>query len=369
MNDAGETQHARLEGLLRRWGADQAGLEVAIPPVPVAVRTKRSRAVAVIAWCSTVAAAGLLLAAGIFHFAPGFLAQEGPESVPPMARDRAPGARTAEPPAKPLPASARIAPKAPPAAPVHSGDDAKLAAAVARADEAERQLAFLRKTEHGQREANQKLAEQLKEADRKRAESGRELAEAKKDLTAVRAELATATVAHDKLAGEMDAFRKRLAVSAGQLERLRENYERVLASGEKARSESLVLKAQHDGLLEDLQRTYLALAGGGLEGLAARKIAVQRANMLRRCGKLRLKIKDVATRRLLDQLEVVLTRLLLLRPGDEKAAAAFAELLRGADLIRQIDRALSATGAADAAVARTLLLEARLILTGADHVG
>lgn len=367
MNDASETKDARRERLLRWWGAEQAAFEVVAPPAPVAARTKRSRVVGVIAWFSTVAAAGLLLAAGIFHFAPDFAAREAQPG--PVARDAAPAGRGAMP-GRPLPSSAPMAAKAPPVTRVDPGaaDDAGLAAAAARADEAERQLAFLRKTQHGQRAANQELTRKLKEADRKRTESERQMARTKNQFDAVRTELATVTGARDKLAGEMEGFRKRLTASAGQLEQLRENYERALASGKKARSESLILKAQHDGLLGDLQRTYLALAGGGLEGLAARKIAVQRANMLRRCGQLRLKVKDTATRRLLDQLEVVLTRLLLLRPGDEKAASAFAELLKGGNLIRQIDQALSAAAAADA-VARTLLLEARLILTGADHVG
>ena len=368
MNDASETQDARLEGLLRRWGVEQAAFEVVAPPAPVAARPKRSRVVGVIAWFSTVAAAGLLLAAGIFHFAPDFAAREAqPGSV---AQDAVPAAGRGAMPSERRPSSAPMAAKAPPATRVGPGgaDDAGLAAAVARADEAEKQLAFLRKTQHGQRAANQELTRKLKEADRERTESQRQLARTKNQFDAVRTELATVTGARDKLAGEMEGFRKRLTASAGQLEQLRENYERALASGKKARSETLILKAQHDGLLDDLQRTYLALAGGGLEGLAARKIAVQRANMLRRCGQIRLKVEDTATRRLLDQLEVVLTRLLLLRPGDEKAASAFAELLKGGNLIRQIDQALSAAGA-DAAVARTLLLEARLILTGADHVG
>ena len=95
MNDQGDRQDETMEELLRQWGADQAVRKVIVPPAPVAVRSGGSKVVAVIAWFSTVAAAGVLLAVGISFFAPDFLAQEESPRSPRQAKAPEPTAAAA----------------------------------------------------------------------------------------------------------------------------------------------------------------------------------------------------------------------------------------------------------------------------------
>jgi chromosome segregation ATPase len=179
-------------------------------------------------------------------------------------------------------------------------------------------------------------------------------------LTAARADAGEARKQADKARRSRDADDDEAA-------RLRRMHDEALAAARDARRQLAALKTKHEALLGDLQRLYVAAAAGGEVDLAARQAAARRARIAARCAEARAAARTPLSRRLLEQLEVAFTRLDLLDAADAAEASAFASLVRRGALASRIDGLLAA--ADEAPQVRSLLLEAKLILWGADRVG
>jgi len=194
-----------------------------------------------------------------------------------------------------------------------------------------------------------------------------ELARVAEELRQARGGLASAISERDRLRGEAEVSGKRLLAVTEELAALRAGYEQLAAAARKTQTELAAVKEQQARTWTDLQRAYLSAAAPGQEGFAARQAAVRRSRMVERCSELRPAVPGEATRRLFDQLEVVLTRLEMLDVASADAVGSFAKMVHSGDLLGQMDQALAA--GVEAPQARAWLFEARLILTGADRVG
>jgi chromosome segregation ATPase len=172
-------------------------------------------------------------------------------------------------------------------------------------------------------------------------------------------------------AEQLEPTRKRLKtvleLYKSETQRLQEMHSEARASLREARQQIQLLKARQAALLADVQGAYLAPARPAEMTLRTRQQAARRSMMVRRCAELREVAGSEDTRRLLDTLEVVLIRLDLLNPDDPDVVRSFAALVRESNLLEEIDDALAS--GRDVPQVRILLVEARLILMGAQHVG
>jgi hypothetical protein len=147
----------------------------------------------------------------------------------------------------------------------------------------------------------------------------------------------------------------------------------------KVEGELAGLKARQAAVVGSFQQAYLHAAAGAADPalaeraaaagewpLGVRQAAARNAQMLQRLARLRPTVRGGPVGALLDRLEVVLTRLDLMDVFDAGQARSFAALLEGGRLVALIDEALYASGQEPELLA--WLLEARLILAGADHV-
>ncbi len=230
-----------------------------------------------------------------------------------------------------------------------------------------------RKADRSAREANEALAamaslrERLSaataERDAKAAEMTRAVAEAerwKAEAGAAAAKLAGA-------AAEANAAAVKVAVAAEELERSRKVYEEAVAARKKAETDLDEARARQTALWGDFRQAYLAAAAPGEKGLRAAQTAARRSRLAERCGKVRSDV-DAAHRPLLEKLEVVLMRLDTIdQPDSFVAEEQFAKLLQSSGLLKQMDEALEARGLPPAV--RAIFFEARLILQGAEHAG
>ena len=153
------------------------------------------------------------------------------------------------------------------------------------------------------------------------------------------------------------------------------------ASRQKAEDELAALKLRQRGLMNSFQRLYLssaeaparasgaepAAAAAPGDGLLTRQLTARRNQMLLRHAHLRPSLQTQAAKDLFETLEVLLIRLDVLAAQDARAAESFAALVRQSKLPERIDEVLAA--AAESPEVRSWLMEARLILTGADRVG
>ena len=85
---------------------------------------------------------------------------------------------------------------------------------------------------------------------------------------------------------------------------------------------------------------------------------------MERCAEIRPSVQGTGTGKLVDRLEVVLTRLNMLNVADPAEARAFAALVRRGGLVGEIDETLAKGQRADI---RIWLFEVRLILEGAEN--
>ena len=128
------------------------------------------------------------------------------------------------------------------------------------------------------------------------------------------------------------------------------------------------MESRSEKLLGEFRRVYLAAAAPGRQGLEALQAAARGTDLLSRCEAFRAAGGVSSdTVGLLNRLEVLLTRLDMLDAGRHSDAEAFAALVRAGDIRRRIDTALAAGG--QPRPLRTWLLEAKLVLTGAESVG
>ena len=188
----------------------------------------------------------------------------------------------------------------------------------------------------------------------------KELTKAADTLKARSAELAEAQK-------QAEGLKERLAAAGQELLRRRKAEEAAQASLDEARREAQELKIRHREIVRAFQRTYLASVAPGLSGVEARKTAARARHMIERLADLSGEAHSDRTRRLLDRIDAVLTRLDLMNANRPDSAQSLQRLVHTGDLAGQIDAALAAPGIGEDL--KNWLFEAKLILTGGPDAG
>lgn len=382
MNDKPDSSNDRVEGLLRRWGADEAVGNAKVPPAPVP-RPARAPGPQRPIWGFVAAAAAGILVAGVgFYFAIRHTQSELDRTKGQLlAKDTEAGD------AKAL--AARLEGEL-------AGVRADLMSSRVMLAEAQTKLAAMLKDDkaaaarlaqlEGQFQARQKeLADAKGRHDALKLtldEKQAELAKAAKALAGLdqsKTSLAAALKKADRLEKDLADHRTRLAAANSEITRATNSSLRALADRKKAEAELAQLQARQEAVLATYQRTYLAAdlaapaaapARAMMEseqtGLSARQAAARRNQLLRRHAELRPALRTEPAKALFETLEVLLTRLELLDPDDPVAGESFRALIRQSGLAGRIDELLAAPD--EPPQVRSWLMEARLILTGADRV-
>jgi len=352
-----EQSDGRREGMLRRPGADEAPQTTQAPPAPIG-HIKRGPTVRSpswwLRWGPPAAAAAMLIAATILTFRPGDGEADARKQLA-IATAKVRELQAALDEARDGLKQARAA----------LGEAQAVKERSARKAGAE--LARLRKRMESLKSHFKASAEQQVALQRLIAEKDADVAAMRKGLAAAQAALALATRREKDSAAELARLGRKLAALAGEMTHLREMHDKAEASGREARRELARLRARNSAMLLAMRQAYLLVPPDRPVGLKERQAAAQRTKMIARCADLRRAASDEATARLLDRLEVMLTRLALLDPHDADATRTFEDLFGSSGLETQIDEALR-VGLAPPAV-RTWLFEAKLILTGEGGVG
>ncbi len=219
--------------------------------------------------------------------------------------------------------------------------------------------------------------------DRKEAEAP---ADVRTQLDRTRAELAKLRKDHEKTLGVVEGLRDELQQTLRERESAEQSYKAKLAAASEKLAEAkesheteirrlrgvesdriAKLEKARTSLEEDLQRIYLKVSSKGKEGLAARQQAVWSNGMLDRSADLADDVRTDRARKLIDQLEVLLLRLDLLRIGDEQAESSFAAAVSDVEVDRQVESVLNLRR--DPRPVQLWLLEAKMILSGVDDEG
>lgn len=353
----------RLEGLLATWGAQQAAGESQpgrCPSITIQQAAPAPAGPSMLRWLPAAVAAALLLAAGGLFVA--WRVNRGQPVVREPDRPKTrPGPRADE--------FAKLQAELRQARGELTNVKASLAAAVAAAGKAGKDESRL-KTELLDLENRVTLAESqaassakiLKEAQHKSDEQAGKLREAERRTKQAATELAKA-----RAAGE-DA-RKKLAQRQEELNVEMDRLRRLHNEAEKARHEAerklQARKTEYAVMLKTLQKMYLSSYAQGRTGLVARQVAARRSRLLERCMKLRSQVRSSQTRSTFDTLEEALTRLDLLDTARPEDMRRFAGMVQAKRLPGRIDEALARM---ESEAVRYWLIEAKLILMGAEHV-
>ncbi len=353
----------RLDGLLRRWGADEA-VRAARPAAPPPTARGRAHAPAKrrpgerrLPWTAMAAAAILLCA--LSFWAGSML--PGPRRVSSSAPGDAGELESARKALAQARADAQSARDALKIAETQLADRQK---ELARLGERENQWAEEKKSLlqgyedslaklRGEGEAKDKA---LTAAKARAEEAAAQLAKAQQDLVAAEAD--------KKAAADLERLRKEFATETA---RLRELHGKAVAEARAAGDDLTALKARQSQLFREAQMAYLNVAAPTEAGLQARQTAARRSLLAARCAQLEKLARAEETRKIIARLEVVLTRLDLLDSYDARAEDGFASLVSQDGLLGRIETVLAA-GAEPESV-RILLLESRLVLTGVNRVG
>ena len=367
MNETPDNTDPRTEALLRQWGADEAA-DAAREHLAPETAPAPSWQTLVLRWAPAAAAAVLFLAAGTL-----FLTWRSAAAV----HGDQEAASPAEPQAPRMPAAATAADL--------QDDIRKLATenATLKMERDDLKEAVLRAD--GQRVAVMsghqaqldKLTEKINEQKATIATAVDAATKAQNALKAKGAELAAATAARDKARAELAASGKevkRWQDTVGDLThreaKLKAEYATaataMAATNEKISAELAAARKQNELARERFGRLYLAVGAPGQTGLAARKTTARRMRLAQRGAALRRTCDSDEIKDLLDRLDVALTRLEMLDPGDAPAVTRFKGLVAKAALEARMDRAL-ATGPTQPGLAEWLR-ETRMILAGVDHV-
>ena len=372
MTDGQQDLKNRLEAMLRRWGADEAARTTPIGKAPV-----RSRRQAVLGalwrrW-GPLAAAAVLLVAAVAFFAASRSA--GPRSAKPSAAVDADRNALAE-----KLAALQAQHKATLEALVQARNQLEGHAEKTRSIQAECEAA--KQNERRAQEQLNAAAERLDDLNGKMllaGEAARKAGLAREAKEAEVARLGRALQDAEKLC--KDAEGKVLA-AAEEAEACRKLRDAAVADKRTLENELALVKVHRGAMMRHFQQAYLGLmleqdkvlreeemepASLDAAGLRARQEVARRSRLIERCARIRSTVQDESTRRLLDKLEVILTRLELLDPKAPSAAQTFASMVLQEDISGQIDKAL-AEGMEVSGV-RAWLFEALLVLTGADRVG
>jgi outer membrane murein-binding lipoprotein Lpp len=165
---------------------------------------------------------------------------------------------------------------------------------------------------------------------------------------------------------EANVVKLRLSSAAGELDRVHRSEANALTATNAVRLELADLKARDVAAWNDFQQAYLAAAAPGETGLRAAQTAVRKTQLIERLGKVRA-AADAPQRALLEKIEVLLTRLVMVEPSTFVSEDMFHSLLRTSGVLKQIDEAMASPTLA--APVRSIYFEARLILSGAERVG
>jgi hypothetical protein len=158
-----------------------------------------------------------------------------------------------------------------------------------------------------------------------------------------------------------------LASANEEIGHLQKLHRDALAELSDARGRIAALEARPAAMWAAFSRAYLAATAPDETGLRALQVSVNRSRLLERCDELRKAVRDQSTRELLDRAEVVLTRLVMMDPAAPGAMDSFASLVRQSGIMADLDQALGAQAVPTAVWG--WLMEARVILGGADRVG
>ena len=368
MNDHPAAPNEKVEGVLRRWGAQEAALTTDVAPAPAGPMRQAGAMPAALRWAPLAAAAVLLLAAGWLFTA----SRRGPEPAGPAG----PAALIEE---VPMPTISTR----PTSAPAQEDLDrlneekqalqqklAQAATAVQRAKKAEAALTKLQSDLAAEREKQKQAVQTLSAREKKNQELLTKLTAAEKRLAALdkeRQALQAAAAELPKAKIRLSALQTQLASATEEARQARKLQAAAVAAAAEAKRGVDLWKARRAELDLALQQVYLGAIAPGTEGLAARKAALNARRMLGRVAEVLSDVRSDSTRRLIGRLEVVLVRLGLLNTKRPGAREAFGKLLAGGKLPKQIDEALHAGD--ESQRVRAWLLEAKLILMGAGDVG
>ncbi|MGB2821894.1 MAG: hypothetical protein WBF17_13000, partial [Phycisphaerae bacterium] len=170
-----------------------------------------------------------------------------------------------------------------------------------------------------------------------------------------------------KVKMSLGELQTRLAAATEEVARVRKEQSAVVAAAEEAKRQADLWKVREQELVLAFQQTYLASVAPGAQGLSARKTAASTRRMVGQIPEILPGVQSDSTRQLVNRLEVVLIRLEFLDTERVGAENTFLELLGRSDFPKQIDEALQSGG--EPQRVRAWLLEAKLILMGAGHVG
>ena len=354
-----------VETLLRQWGADEAR-RTATPPPGTPIRPAGGATV-LIRWAPPAAAAVLLIAAAWLYVESRRNAADRPagpiiEDVPVVATF--PASRPADEEIDRLKAQLASLRVERDEARRKAADRAELPAKVKELEqrlETDRTahvaaVAKLQRELTVRAKANEELAS-------KAAGAAERLATLEKDHRAMKASAAELPKAKAR-ASDLSA---RLAAAGEELTRTRKQHEAAAKALAEAQRRGEQDRARHASDFAVVQRAYLSAVPGQAVSLASRKAAAVSRRLSARAGEILPEVRGDTARTLVHRLEVCLIRLELLDSQRIGASEAFAKLIAHTEPVRQIDEVLAA-GEEPPAV-RAWLLEARLVLAGADHVG
>ncbi|MFB3891345.1 MAG: hypothetical protein ACE15C_04900 [Phycisphaerae bacterium] len=364
-----DNQDKRLEGMLRRWGAQESrikanDLDLAPPSAPAA------RPVLRMAYQWGALAAGIILMIGAILVV-------------------VLGGSNAQ------PSRSYVAPAPPTTERSTSDTDRKYAEALAalesaqtalkeskdRFDDLDRQ--YRAALEHAKelQSAVDKRGEELAAEQRKAKEFSDAVKTAQEKLADFRRQSEADQKAlqdkYDGLAKDKTAVDAKLLSAVQELGRARKMTDEATAAAQKATGELAFLKAQQDAVFNDVQRAFLAAAitAGGAKAIPdeadtsiqARQAAARQHKLAERCASARSIARSIDARRLLDKLEAVLTRLDMIDVHNAGALRSFVGLLADGQIVGQIDKVLA--GTEEGVTVRAILLEARFVLAGAQRAG
>jgi len=359
MTDNPDNSSDRLETLLRQWGAEQAaGAAPVAPAPPVPAAPPGGAQTGVRRWAPLAAAAVLLIAAGGLYVEAQRLRRDAdrPVSHAPPAATQPDSGRLARLKGQVAELTRRLA-----------DSDGQLASLAPLPEKLEQLRTQWSAEQARHRTAEGKLAAEVAAREKANRELADKVAGSDRRIAALekqRDSLRKAASQLPQVEAQLAAMEKRLQTAAAELERVGELHESARAAHASAQRELALVRARQAGIFAAFQRTYLAANAPGEDGLRARKTAARARRMVERCALLYRRAGDEANRRLLEKLEVVLTRLELLDTERAGAQTAFSRLLEGSGLTGQIEQALAATDGTDQM--RAWLMEAKLILIGTD---
>jgi len=214
------------------------------------------------------------------------------------------------------------------------------------------------------------LRESLNQHDRLRSLTERksdELARALADLKTARSQFEEVRRQHEQALDDLERMKERGLAMGEEMAALRKTNDEALAANRKMRAELAAVKARSALAATAMQRAYLSVPAGAQIELPARQAAAERADLIGRYAQLRLRAAEGPNSRLLDKLEAVLTRLVLLDPYDTGSVETFADMIEAGSVLQEIEEQLSK--GLTAPDVRTWLLETKLILSGVGGVG